>query len=55
MKRKFTAITLFIDFFEEHGRIPTREEFREMWEGCDTYYYKVKKQFLENLDFYIGK
>lgn len=54
MKIERKAIQLFIDMYRFENRILTREEFMD--EGYSrSHYYRLKKDFLENLDTYMGK
>ncbi len=34
-------------FYKEHGRIPTRKEFREIGNYSDRTYYRLKNAWLE--------
>lgn len=55
MKRKMIAIQVFIDYWMKHGKVISKQEFDEIWQGDTRYYYKVKQQFLADKEFYVGK
>lgn len=39
------GIQIFIEFNDWLGREPTREEFNELWDGHDRYYYYLVKKW----------
>lgn len=49
------AIQIFIDYMENENRLPEKKEFdyefygKEMPYGTTTYYYKVKKIYLQEM------
>lgn len=46
MIKGVTALTLFINFVEREGRIPTVHEFVD-WGYARPHYYKVRKSYYE--------
>lgn len=54
MTRPTKAISIFYEYFEKDGGIPTKKEFDEWFYNKDLgekskYYYQVKRQFLQQL------
>lgn len=56
IKNGKTAISIFYEYWERDGGIPTRAEFENEYYGkvCErgesNYYYKVKDNFLKQLE-----
>ena len=56
IKKGKTAISIFYEYWERDGGIPTRAEFENEYYGkvCErgesNYYYKVKENFLKQLE-----
>lgn len=53
--RAAKAISIFYEFFERDGSIPTKKEFNKWFYNkeqgdANNYYYQVKRQFLKKLE-----
>lgn len=50
-KRRIKAIDLFFNYWEDNSKILPLEEFIDLWGGkyetTRTYYYQVKRKFIE--------
>lgn len=53
MKRQFTAFSIFEDYMRLENRIPSKDEWDEVWygrklrRGESNYYYTIKRKWLE--------
>lgn len=53
MKRQFTAFSIFEDYMRLENRIPSKDEWDEVWygrklrRGESNYYYTVKRKWFE--------